>query len=115
MCFNLKPVKKAQSVLEFCILTAVITAALLASTVYIKRSVQGRLRANSDGIGEQFSSVNRNSVEITSTDSVIEKKTYFYKLGKGGPFNSAITSETTTNEINTRSGYEEIGAGEALF
>lgn len=114
MAIKLKQKNNAQSVLEFCVLIAIITAALLTSAVYIKRSVQGRLRSSSEGIGEQYSAVNTDSDVLTSTDSMVTKNTFLYKLGDG-PFSSGITSETITDETNTRSGYEEMGAGEELF
>jgi hypothetical protein len=46
--------KKAQSTLEFAVVIVCTIAALLAMQVYIKRSMQGRLRASADSIGEQY-------------------------------------------------------------
>lgn len=40
----------AQSTLEYCVMIAVIVAALMAMTVYVKRSLQGRMRAVADQI-----------------------------------------------------------------
>jgi len=47
--------KRAQSILEYSVLIAIIVAALIAMQVYIKRGIQGRLRSATDDIGEQFS------------------------------------------------------------
>lgn len=47
--------KKAQSTLEYAILITVILAGLLAMQIYMKRGYQGRLKAEADSIGEQYS------------------------------------------------------------
>jgi len=46
--------KKGQSVLEYAILVGVVIAVIIAIQLYIKRAVQGNLKARSDAIGDQF-------------------------------------------------------------
>ena len=46
--------KKGQSILEYAILVGVIIAVIIAIQLYIKRAVQGNLKARSDAIGDQF-------------------------------------------------------------
>jgi len=45
----------AQSTLEYAVVIACITGALIAMQFYVKRSIQGRLREAADEIGEQYS------------------------------------------------------------
>lgn len=45
---------KGQSVLEYAMIIAVVVAALIAIQHYMKKSLQGRLRASTDQIGDQF-------------------------------------------------------------
>lgn len=52
---NHKRCLRAQGTLEYVILVVVIITALLTMQVYIKRSIQGRLRSSADDIGDQFS------------------------------------------------------------
>lgn len=42
--------KKAQSTLEYAVVIFVVSAALIAMTVYIKRGLQGNMRNNADQI-----------------------------------------------------------------
>jgi len=46
--------KKAQSTMEFVILSMIIVSALFAMQVYLKRGIQGRLRTNIDSIGSAY-------------------------------------------------------------
>lgn len=45
---------RGQILTEFAILIVVIVAALIAMQTYLKRGIQGRLRASADSIGEQY-------------------------------------------------------------
>ena len=46
--------KKAQSTLEYAIITAIVIAALLSMNVYIKRGLQGGYRQQADNFGSQY-------------------------------------------------------------
>jgi Flp pilus assembly pilin Flp len=46
--------RTAQSILEYAIIIAVITAGLIAMQVYLKRGLQGAWRSQSESIGEQY-------------------------------------------------------------
>ena len=46
--------KKAQSTLEYAILIAVVVGALIGMQTYVKRGLQGRLKAATDDVGSQF-------------------------------------------------------------
>ena len=50
--------RKAQSSLEYALLIVAVVATLVAIQAYMKRSIQGRLRASSDLIGDQFDPAN---------------------------------------------------------
>jgi len=57
--------RKAQSTLEYAIITAVVVASLLAMQIYVKRGLQGRMRSSTDSIGEQYSAGITTSKKIT--------------------------------------------------
>ena len=46
--------RKGQSTLEYTLIIAAVVAALVAMAGYVRKSVQGRVRASTDQIGEQF-------------------------------------------------------------
>jgi hypothetical protein len=46
---------RAQSALEYCLIFAVLLAALLSMSVYIRRSLQGNVRQSADQLGERYS------------------------------------------------------------
>lgn len=47
--------KQGQSTLEYAFVVAVIVGALIAMQMYIKRSMEGKMKSSSDEIGEQYS------------------------------------------------------------
>lgn len=46
--------KRAQSIMEYAVIIAVITAGLIAMQLYLKRGLQGALRNQSESLGEQY-------------------------------------------------------------
>ncbi len=59
--------KKAQSILEYVTLLAVVLASLLIMQVYIKRSYCARIKQEADTAGGQYSPGHTNSTIITKT------------------------------------------------
>lgn len=64
-----KDMHKGQSTLEYAVIIVVVSAALLAMQIYMKRGVQGKMRESTDSIGEQFDAVKTES-SFTSSQSV---------------------------------------------
>ena len=62
--------KRGQSLLEYSILFAVILSAILIMQFYIKRSYQGRLKAEADSVGQQYAPGHTASTIINSNNSV---------------------------------------------
>lgn len=106
---KIKPMqnKRAQTTLELSLLIIIIVAALLSMSIYLKRAMQGKLRAVADDVGEQYSPTNMNSDTTSSTDSFITKDIVYYNSGEG-PFDSKVTYQIDTDETNARQGYEEM-------
>lgn len=87
--------KKGQNTLEYTIVIAVIVAALIAMQTYIKRGIQGKMKASTDDIGEQYSPQNTNgstttSLNATSTETIT-----------GGAQPTTATNTTQTQNRNT--------------
>ena len=93
--------KRGQSILEYSLIFAAVIVALVAINVYMKRSMQGRLRESSDQIGKQFdpenfgNSWNTQSAGTTSTTETREALT------------GNTTSNTTQSETITRGEHDE--------
>jgi len=49
-----KKLSKAQASLEYAALIGVVVGAIILISTYMKRSVEGKLRANADDVGEQY-------------------------------------------------------------
>lgn len=82
----LKKAQKAQSILEYVILICVILSALLIMQFYLKRSYQGRLKQESDTLGQQYSPGH--------TASLIETVTATYSVSyTGGQTDSSDLSQ----------------------
>lgn len=136
MMFHKKKIlkKKAQSFLEYSIIIACVAAAYLGLEIYVKRSLQGRLREASDQIGGQYapkqteahSSTKIEPVAVDTDPSLlwltyppgtldkdnIDISGQFVKDEFGLPV-FGIETTTTLSETVDRSGKEEMDAFEA--
>lgn len=103
--------RRGQSVFEMSLLLVLIVAALIAMQVYLKRSIQGRLRSNADNIGEQYDPamttldflMNHVSNVTTTTTANEEAVAGLNRLV------TQVNSETHYDNM-TRNGYEYVGA-----
>ena len=113
---------KAQSTLEYALVIACVVAALLSMQFYLKRGMQGRLRAAGDEVGEQYASMNVESKITTETNSTTEVKQNLVPLSRDGkPLldqyglqvyglkTEASIDETTAKKDGS---YEKLGAFE---
>lgn len=65
--------RKAQSTLEYAMVAVCLAGALIAMQIYVKRSIQGRIRGAADEVGEQYSAKKTTSVinqGFTSTTAI---------------------------------------------
>lgn len=90
--------RRGQSTVELAVLFAVITGAVLAMQIYVKRGAMGRMREATDQTGEQFSPLNTVSEYTTSRNSVRSEKTD----GTG------LATTTLEQESQERSGSEQV-------
>lgn len=115
------PFCKGQSVMETAILVLVIVAALIAMQVYLKRGIQGRLRASVESIGEQYdpqattSDFTITHLSNTTTISNTETKNVILNSCVGPYCGSTVypatitTSRSETHYDNTiKNGYESV-------
>ena len=109
-------ISKAQSVIEYSVLIACVVAGLLAMQIYIKRSIEGRLRQASDEIGEHY------APEATTADITITRNTLqeveqeLVPLGRNDSYGLPIygvKNKVSVGENITRSGSEELDEFEA--
>ncbi len=94
--------KKGQNTLEYAVVIAVIVAALIAMSSYIKRGVQGKLRDSSNDIGDQFSPQTTSSTSLTSITQGHSVETI-----SGGP---GSTTNVVTNQAQNKNTSENVGA-----
>ena len=90
--------KKGQSTLEYAMIIAVVVGGLIAMQIYMKRSVQGKLRQSTDSIGGQFEAANTTST-ITRTH-----------VGKTvSTVTNGVTTSTLTGDRRGEIGNETVG------
>jgi hypothetical protein len=113
---NTKSNKCAQSTIEYAMIIVCLVAALFAMRIYIKRSIQGRMREAADSIGEQYAPqhVTESVITITQTGTttVKAKETSKPDLKAEGGKVFGMETTTTTNETTTKTGYEYLDAFE---
>ena len=91
---------KGQISLEISLVLIALVAGILMMQIYLKRAIQGRLRAASDGLSDtQYSPGNTTSTMTTtiSTDSQEEPRQA-----------TGALSAATSNETRSRTGYEKV-------
>ena len=100
-----------QTTIEIAVLIAVIVVALVAMQVYLKRGIQGGLRARVDGIGEQYDHLAARGERVLShtTNTTSTTRT---EVGRQDAQDVLMTSERTQthNEVTTQSGTETVAA-----
>jgi len=110
---------RGQSTVEMAILIMILVFALIAMQVYLKRGIQGRLRANIDSIGEQYDPEKTTSEfnlfhdsDVTTTSESSEEMYVDPTSWSGQYQNRVITMvHTQTNYDNTvKTGFEYVGA-----
>lgn len=97
---------RGQSTLEYAVIIACIAAALLTMQVYIKRSIQGKLRQAAEEFGEQYdpgSTTGEMTIELNS-DVTTEVQTE-----EVDSVLQTTTTVTTNSEEERRYGTETVG------
>ena len=84
--------RKAQGLIEYSVLICVIAAALVAMQVYIKRSIQGRVKSSADELGGGFGY----SPGATSANNLTSRNITEHKLAE-----KSINVQTTRLQIAT--------------
>ena len=90
--------KKGQNTLEYAVIIAVIVAALIAMQGYIKRGIQGKLKASSDDIGDQFSAQTTSGNNITTLTATSNENI------------AAGATTVVTNQTQNKTTNENVGA-----
>ena len=104
-------VRKGQSTFEMAILLVVIVLAVIAMQVYLKRTIQGRLKSGADQIGEQYDPVRTTSdFVINHVSNTTTTSTSNVEFSAG--FNRLVTqvNSQTHYDNSVRNGYEIVGA-----
>lgn len=64
--------RKGQNLLEYVMLLCIIVSSILIMQTYVKRAYQGRLKQESDSLGQQYSPDHTTSYTVASTSVVSE-------------------------------------------
>lgn len=90
--------QRAQSVLEYAVVVACLAGALLVMQIYVKRSIQGRVRDAADEIGEQYSAKHTTS----SLTQIISNPKSVTIVGKPRFIDVEVTDATGAKRIEKR-------------
>lgn len=96
--------KKGQSAVEYTLLIIIIIAVFVATSLYIKRGIQGRWREAVDSIGEQYDPTAMGT-DLTHT-LVSSANTFIETVPGSGGYWTMRTD--TSNSVETRSGEKTI-------
>ncbi len=96
--------KQGQSTLEYVFLVGIAAATIIAALAYISRGFQGKLRAQADQLGEQYSPKNmKTDIRQNSTVNFNDK----LLINNTTKENTSI-SDTTTTTTTTKGSYEGV-------
>ena len=104
--------RRGQTALEYAALIAILTGALVTMSIYIKRSIGGRLRGAADTLGEQYAPGGTTSNTTLSIVSDTETKSELQidqTLPSGEKADVTVTTTTINNDVTTRTGSETVG------
>jgi uncharacterized protein (UPF0333 family) len=79
--------QKAQSILEFSLVSIVVVVSLFCMQIYLKRGLMGRLRGYSEQLGEQYS-------PGSTTVSIVSDITLDTQETSSGGLSTTTSSET---------------------
>lgn len=113
---------KGQSILEYALVIACITAALISMQIYLKRGFSGRLKESADNLGSQYDPKNTTSSSETNLTSntysvaeVIEDSVPRFNKEKGifeeQPGRAVIRTDFIINETMDTTKRECVGRG----
>lgn len=99
-------IKKGQSSIEYSVILIVIIGALLASSNYFKRGVQGRWKTSVDELGDQYDPRTANSSVLHRVLS----NTVTTLISIDTPLGLQTTRIDQTNSFETKQGSIAVGA-----
>lgn len=97
---------QGQTTLEYALIITVVIVGLLAIQIYVKRGVEGKLRASSDDIGDQFEA---GKTAVKSTIKNTGRNVQTVSSGVTNTTTSAVGSPGGTT-VNMESGKETVDA-----
>jgi len=100
------PSIKAQSTLEYVIVIVCLVAALIAMQIYIKRSMQGRLKDTADSLGTQYDPQNTTSDITLSQNSNVDT---VVTTTEDGDKTRTVTTVTINTQEDKNYGNETVG------
>lgn len=115
---------RGQNFIEFAVIAACVAAAFLGMRIYIKRSLEGKLRQSADEIGGQYSPASTAGTTTVSVNTFSTNTPALVQLKDGGGnpiFDSydlpvyGISSTTDSTEATSRTQTENVGPYEASF
>lgn len=104
--------RKAQTILEYSVLIACLVASLVAIQIYLKRSFEGRIKANADSFAQQYSArhtsgetrINRKASSTTKVDvedkddrTIVHSET---TIGSDGPDTESTSGSLTLDSLS---------------
>ncbi|MGE0267836.1 MAG: hypothetical protein AB7S78_05220 [Candidatus Omnitrophota bacterium] len=102
----LKKLKKGQSAIEYSVLLIIIMGALLASSNYFKRGIQGRWKDSVDELADQYDPRTANTSVLHTLLSNTE--TTLFSIDT--PLGLQTTRIDSTNSLDLRRGSIAVGA-----
>lgn len=108
--------RKGQNTAEYAILIAVVIGAIIAMQLYVKRGLQGKVRAVTDHVGDGLLDVGYTDVPVQyepyyneSSYSVSQDSAINEKFQTGGQVDRSSISEKTIRTGFSKTGVDQAG------
>jgi len=101
---------QAQAALEYAMVVICLVGALFAMRIYMKRSIQGRLREAADSLGEQYAPrhITDSVITTTQTGTTNVKAEEAQREDEEVGTIFGLETTTTTDETTNRIGHENL-------
>ncbi len=107
---------KAQSTLEYAMVVFCVVLALVGMNIYVKRSIQGRIRSAADDMGEQYSpkTTKSHTVQNFISSSTVAGDPLIIETPDPDMSSGPLTSAETTEMYNYVQGHSGLKVGDTF-
>ena len=100
--------KRAQTTIEYVIILIIVLGAFISISNYMKRGIQGRWKAATDDLGDQYDP--RVAESLVEFKQVLNSTTRIHTVSTNGLFGTYTYRDDTSQIVETKNGFVSVGS-----